>query len=171
MSRWRRLGYNRWSPRSPNIIPFSFNAKQPACGEWVGAVQTDLCSLKKTPACLPIRKESSQKVLGRKQLSGGGIEKRRSRRARSLFWLFSGFECAPKLRKPWPSCSLTLLFSISRFSVVFHIMAMEDLQPLHWFSEKLHTVPKVLKTFTSGWKSKSVCGCMRVHYNCPERMR
>lgn len=41
-------------------------------------MQTDLCSLKKgnkTPARLPIRKESSQKGLGRKWLSGKVREK------------------------------------------------------------------------------------------------
>ncbi len=127
-----RIGYHcvERQPRSPAPTTHPFQCRCQAasvCG-WVGAVQTDLCRLKtgnKTPARLPIRKESSQKGPGRKRLSGRGREKGGGRS------LFSGFDCAPKLRKPWPGCSLALLFSISLFFILFHNTAMEDLQPLH----------------------------------------
>lgn len=99
---------NHPSPQTP--IPFSISAKQPVCGR---RSSTDRSLQPKKNSSASAHQKGKQRERSRTEaVVRRGNGEGGSGRGISLFRLFSGFEYAPKLRKPWLGCSLTPLFSI-----------------------------------------------------------
>lgn len=152
----------------------SYLASMPSsqCGQWVRAVQTDLCSLKKNSSVSAHQKgkqpESSrtEAVVRRGNREAGVAEG-----PISVF----GFSLDLNVHLSFENLDLAVAWL---FCFPFHNSRLSSTSwpwriynPCTGSARSSTQSQKCIKPSLLGRKSKSVCRCMRVPYNCTERMK